>query len=316
MKASSQTNRISLVNKLKFFCLIILLSSTSSLLAKVEKINYRGWKNCYQISNALSKVIIVPESGGRVMAFTYQDKNIIYQDSSQSGKTFDHWKKIYFDPDGGRFDYGPEKVTDPLHALTWMGPWKVKSVGEYSVTIYSEKDSLLGMFSERTFTLDKRSAKLTTLQTATNISNRILTRHFWSRTLVQPGGELVINLNRNSRFKSGWVRFVFDPDSIVEDDRDDRINIKGYRLLFNSKGTTYKFGADLKKGVIDYYYKGLKFQKKYRIGDLDQYVGSDDMNTIFYHSPKFLEIEPTSETINLLPGQKMSFKEVWRLTVE
>ena len=68
--------------------------------------------------------------------------------------------------------------------------------------------------------------------------------------------------------------------------------------------------------MIDYYYKGLKFQKKYRIGDLDQYVGSDDMNTIFYHSPKFLEIEPTSETVNLMPGQKMSFKEVWRLTVE
>lgn len=310
----SQSNCISFRCKLKLFCFILLFGSSNSLLAKVEVISYRGWKNCYQISNAISKVIIVPESGGRVLAFTYKDKNIIYQDSSQNGKSFENWKKNYFDPDGGRLDYGPENITNQLHNLTWMGAWRIKSIGKYSVTIYSENDSLLGLSSERTFFLHKRLAKLRTLQTATNISNQGLTRHFWSRTFVKPGGEVVIRLNPNSRFKQGWARFVFDPDGIKEDDNDPRIYINGSYLLFKSEGTTYKFGADVKRGVINYYYDGLKFQKKYKVGDLDKYVGSENMNTIFYNSPKFLEIEPVSETIHLKPGQKMCFKESWKLS--
>ena len=98
---------LSRLNRICMLWLIILSGSSTTLWAKVEVIAYRGWKNCYQISNALSKVIIVPESGGRVLAFTYGDRNIIYQDSSLNGRTFAHWQKTYFDPDGGRLDYGP-----------------------------------------------------------------------------------------------------------------------------------------------------------------------------------------------------------------
>jgi hypothetical protein len=304
------------MRKISLLCLILLLTASGTLWAKVEIISYRGWKNCYQISNALSNVIIVPESGGRLLAFTYRGKNIIYQDSSQNGMSFANWQKTHFDPDGGRLDYGPIEEVSTIHDHTWMGAWKVRSPGEYSVTIYSENDSLLGLSSERTFTLDKRSAKLTTLQTATNISNRALTRHFWSRTLVLPGGEVIIKLNPKSRFKQGWGRFLFDPPGIREDERDPRVSIKDGNLHFKSQGSTYKFGADVKKGVIDYYYNGLKFQKKYKVGNLDKYDGSEHMNTIFYHSPKFLEIEPTSETVRLQPGEKMSFTEVWILSAD
>lgn len=304
----------STIGKVALLCIVLLLGSSSNSWAKVEVISYRGWKNCYQISNAVSKVIIVPESGGRVLAFTYNDRNIIYQDTTQNGKYFADWKKTHFDPDGGRLDYGPIEEVWTIHDQTWMGPWKVTAIGEYSVTIAFEKDSSLGLSSERTFTLDKRSAKLTTLQTATNISNRVLTRHFWSRTLVPPGGEVIIKLNSKSRFKQGWGRFIFNPASIGQDDRDPRVTIRDNRLHFKSEGATYKFGADLKKGVINYYYNGLKFTKEYKVGNLSQYDGSDDMNTIFYHCPKFLEIEPTSETFRLQPEEKMSFTEIWTLS--
>src|SRR5687768_3068557 len=91
----------------RFFIWILIVFISDTAFAKVEKIEYRGWKNCYQISNGISKVIIVPESGGRVVAFTYKDKNIIYQDKGQDGLLFSDWKKKHFDPDGGRLDYGP-----------------------------------------------------------------------------------------------------------------------------------------------------------------------------------------------------------------
>ena len=300
--------------KLRYFWLILLLTCSSAVWAKVDTITYRGYKNCYQISNRLSKVIIVPESGGRVLAFTYNGKNIIQQDSTLNGKYYADWKKTQIDPDGGRLDYGPIEEVWTIHGQTWMGKWKVTSVGEYSVSIAFEKDSLLGLSSERTFTLDKRSAKLTTLQNATNISNRVLTRHYWSRTLVPQGGEVVIKLNPKSRFKQGWGRFIFEPASISQDDHDPRLTVKDNVLRFKSEGETYKFGADLKKGEINYYYNGLKFQKKYKVGDLDKYYGSEHMNTIFYHCPRFFEIEPTSETFKLEPGQSMSFTEVWKLS--
>jgi hypothetical protein len=300
--------------KLKVIVSLFFLLYSNLLLAKVEIISYRGWKNCYQISNAVSKVIIVPESGGRVLAFTYNNKNIIYQDSTQNGKVYSNWTKNHFDPDGGRLDYGPEPEVSKIHAQTWMGKWEVKSVGEYSLTITFPNDPLLGLSSERVITLDKRSAKLTTLQTATNISNKALRRHFWSRTLVKPGGEIILSLNPKTRFKQGWGTFLFNPDRISQDHQDPRVTIKDNKLYFKSTGTTFKFGADLKTGLIKYYLNDLKFTKEYKIGNLDRYTGSENMNTIFYHSPKFLEIEPTSETLTLQPGEQMSFTEVWKLT--
>jgi hypothetical protein len=298
----------------KYIFLMGLLCYSSLSLAKVEIVSYRGWKNCYQISNSVSKVIILPQSGGRVMEFTLNGKNIIYQNPVQDGKTYVDWQKNFFDPDGGRFDYGPEKVTNKLHNLTWMGFWTVKSISKYSITICSENDSLLGLSSQRTFTLDKHLAKLTTKLTAINISDKVLTRHYWSRTLVNPGGDIFINLNPKSRFKQGWGRFIFDTNTIGQDDHDPRISVKDKLLHFKSGGETFKFGADVKKGEIDYYNNGLKFQKKYKVGNLSNYSGSDNMSSIFYHCNKFLEIEPTSETIELQPGKKMSFKEVWELS--
>ncbi len=300
--------------KFKAIVLISFLLYCNLLSAKVEIISYRSWKNCYQISNAISKVIIVPESGGRVLAFTYKDKNIIYQDSTQNGKIYSNWTKKHFDPDGGRLDYGPEPEVSKIHAQTWMGKWEVKSVGEYSLTITFPNDPLLGLSSERVITLDKRFAKLTTFQTATNISSKALRRHFWSRTLVKPGGEIILKLNSKTRFKQGWGTFLFNPDRISQDHTDSRVTIKDKKLYFKSEGKTFKFGADLKTGLITYNLNDLKFTKKYKIGNPDRYTGSENMNTIFYHSPKFLEIEPTSETLTLQPGEKMFFTEVWKLT--
>ncbi len=291
-----------------------MLFCFSTSWAKVEVISYRGWKKCYQISNGVSTVIINPESGGRVLAFTFKNKNIIYQDSTQNGKVFSNWKETHFDPDGGRLDYGPVPEVFKIHEQTWMGKWEVKFVGEYSVSITFPNDSGLGLSSERTFTLDKHSAKLTTLQTATNISNRNLQRHFWSRTLVKPGGEIVLKLNSKSRFKQGWATFLFDPDRISQEYTDSRISVKDHKLYFKAEGTTLKFGTDLKKGLITYYVEDLKFTKQYKIGNSERYTGSENMNTIFYSSPKFLEIEPTSETYALQPGEQMSFTEVWKLS--
>ncbi len=303
-----------LKNCFRLFCVITLLCFANPLFAKVEKITYRGWKNCYQITNGISKLIIVPESGGRLLAFTYKGKNIIFQDSNQNGKLFKQWQNQHFDPDGGRLDYGPEKETDKLHKITWMGVWKVKLIGKNSLTIYSENDSLLGLYSERKYTLHKSLAQVSILQTATNISNKILTRHFWSRTLVPPGGEVVIKLNSKSGFKQGWAQFLFDPNCIDENKVDSRIKIENNHITFKSEGNTFKFGTDAKKGVIDYYYNGLKFQKKYKVSCLNNYTASDNMSAIFYNCPSFLEIEPTSETKILKPGQKMHFTEVWNLT--
>ncbi len=303
-----------LKNSFKFFCVITLLSFANPLFAKVEKINYRGWKNCYQISNSISKLIIVPESGGRLLAFTHKGKNILFEDSNQNGKSFKQWLDQHFDPDGGRLDYGPEKETDKLHHKTWMGVWKVKFIGQNSIIIYSENDCMLGLYSERQYTLHKSLAQISIFQSATNVSNKILTRHFWSRTLVHPGGEVVIKLNSKSRFKNGWGQFLFDPDRIEENRADSRLTIKNNFINFKSLGNTFKFGTDTDTGLIDYYYNGLKFQKRYLVGSLTNYTASNNMSVIFYHCPSFFEIEPTSETIRLKPGEKMFFTEEWNLT--
>lgn len=300
--------------KIFFTSLILTIFTLPKLSAQVEKTCYRGWTDCYRISNEHCEIVIGMSSGGRVFSFSLDGKDIIYENESQNGKSMLEWQSEPFDPDGGRFDYGPELVTRKIHNLTWMGSWTAQISGEYSVVFTSSIDKLLGLQSTREFIMHPDSAKVTIRQIAKNISNEPLIRHFWGRTLVKPGGTLFMPINPKSRFERGWGRFLWDPNRIESSNEvDDRVKVMPEIFTFHAVGKTLKGGTDATDGWMAYAVDNLVFLKQFKVNNNQDYSGSDHMTGIFYSNGKFCELEPCSPTYTIKPGDSIEFSERWEL---
>jgi hypothetical protein len=300
--------------KALFISLLILANGLSHSFAQVEKISYRNWENCYRLKNEKCEVIINASAGGKVIWFALNGKNVIYENPQQDGKLLADWKTKPFDPDGGRFDFGPEKVTQPLHALTWLGAWKAEVVNKNTIRLTSEPDKILGLQTTREFSLHPDSSKLTIKLSATNISEIKLVRHFWSRTLVKPGGELFLPLTYKTTVDKGWKRFLWNPDRMDSIPQpDERMKIESGKLMFQAVGSTIKAGTYAMDGWMAYKTDGLIFRKTFPTNPSGDYSGSEHLTTIFYSNGKFIELEPCSPTYSINPGQTMWFTEKWEL---
>ncbi|WP_114750215.1 hypothetical protein [Pleomorphovibrio marinus] len=296
---------------------LFLFITQADLYAGVEIVDYRGWRGCYRLFNQNTEVIINPHTGARVMVFAHKGQNIIHENPDQDGTNFEEWKESPFDPDGGRLDYGPEMETRRIHALTWMGPWEVEVTGAFSLRMNSTSDQKLGLVSQRIFSLDPGTGKLTITQIGENISADTLVRHFWGRTLVKPGGIMMLPLaTENSRFEQGVGKFAWNPNRIEENpEEDERLWIKGGILHFHAIGSTYKAGTDAKAGWMSYQLGQLRMVKRFPVFAEASYEGSEHMTGIFYSNGRFAEMEPCGPTRKLAPGESFSFTEEWELEV-
>lgn len=250
------------------------------------------------------------------MIYEYNSINIIYEDRTQDGKLLKDYKKSWFDPDGGRFDYGQEEITSEIHDLSYMGQWDAEIVNQDTLKITSEPDINMGIQSSRIFFLDPESSALKVNQTMWNISDRPVEYFFWGRTLVKPEGKLFMPLNQNSLIKGQWGRYIWgDPEIYETDPGDPGVSIADNIFsLIPAKAGNAKYGTDSKSGWMAYGYKGLLFFKKYNFYENLIYGEKYHQTNIFYtNKTLFAEMEPVSPLAKLNPGEKYSYNENWYL---
>ncbi len=302
--------------KKAFFILLIALFSSQILSAKVEKITYRNWNDCYRISNDSITVIINASAGGRIMVYERNGINVVYENPDQDGLLLKDYLKVGFDPDGGRFDYGQEEITRNIHAGTYMGPWIGTIVNNYCLEINSVEDKDLGILSSRIFSLDPNSSKLRITQTMKNISDKPSEYFFWGRTLVKTGGKLFMPINPESQIPGEWGRYIWGkPEKFENDPNDPGVAITDNIFSLNPEiAGNAKYGNDSRAGWMAYGYKSLLFIKKYGYFPKEVYTEKYGLTNIFYTNKNaFAEMEPISPTAYLKPGEFYSYTEDWFL---
>ena len=293
--------------------MVVILMLQKDTLAKTERIAYRGWENCYRLSNDVAEVIVVPESGGRVLTYSVNGQNILYVNRAHDGKTLADLEEKWFDPDGGRFDVGPEAITSRLHLLTWLGAWEAEIIGDYALRIVSQPDTSLGIQLTREFTLDKESSYLTVRQTMRNISDHDTEWCFWSRTLTKGWGMLLVPLNPESKFPHGWAKYVWRKGIETEAPRDDRVVVSDGLLTVRAVGTSAKYGTDSSAGWMAYAKDGLLFVKRFRYFPEETYNDGAGFSVEIYITDHMCELEPLSPRAILRPNEAYSFTEHWWL---
>jgi len=285
-------------------------------MALIEKISYRGWSECYKISNHDVSLIINASAGGRIMVFERNGVNLIFENPEQDGKLLADYLSKPFDPDGGRFDYGQELLTSKLHAMSYMGPWEGMIMDSFTLKITSQPDTGLGIRSVRIFRLSETGPELSITQSMENISDNETSWFFWGRTLVKTGGKLFMHLKPKSIYPEGWGRYIWgDPVRFENDPSDKGVKVeKGMFSLTPDEADNSKYGNDSQAGWMAYGYKGILFVKQYGYYKDKEYGEHYGQTNIFYTNKKFFaEMEPVSPVFKLKKGESVSYSEKWFL---
>ncbi len=296
---------------------ILMVFFLSGLYSQVEKINYRDYQECYRLFNDSINVIVSPESGGRVLQYSLHGENIIFENSSLNGKLLSDYLSDWFDPDGGRFDLGPEDNTSSIHDTLWLGPYEAKITGNYSLLITSQLDKQMGIKIKREFLLDSASSHLTVHQTMINFNPEKSHWYFWSRTLVPINGKMIVPLKESSSYPLKWGKYYTNPWRFVYDNPQDALVTVNDSLLeykaskINNSG---KYGVDADDGWMAYGYNEMLFVKRFPYSTTGNYLEEAGQTIVFYtNGSRFVEMEPVSPEMVLDPGDSCTFDEDWWL---
>ena len=279
---------------------------------------YGGWSGGLVMRGGDVKAVVVPVVGGRVLNFSLNGENILFDHPDSNGRTL--LNSSNFSVGGYQLDIGPELRGIPDHQWLWQGPWGWRVPRPFTVHTFSQAEAALGVQLEKEFVIDPDSGDLGVTQRMRNIISNDVSFCLWDRTLCKAGGYVLVPLNKRSRFKAGWSlrQGARVPEYRYDGDRpsDPRVRVLDGVLVAQAKALpetpNLKLGADSDAGWIAYARGRVLFVKYFPVFRDANY--SDGGNTVeFYCSDRVAELEPLSPEITMKPGESYTFPEKWVL---
>ena len=293
---------------MKKYSFILFLFITNSVFAGL--IEYHGYKDCVELKNKTTRVIISGTCGGRILEYSLNGKNIIYLDNRHDGWKYDPKQKI-IDPCGGRFDIGPEYAI-PKHPELWLGKWELEQTGRYSAKAVSQKDYKTGVQLVRIFKLAPESSKLMVSQEMINISKETVHWCYWGRTLLPTDGICIIPLSGSSRFPDKYV--AYQRNLIHFRSKDPNIIVYKNFIVVKKLPVYPKLGFDSYDGRLIYLARNnLLFTKKFKVYPDRPYNKVTAMTACVFYGDKFCELEPVGPRETIPPGKSAVFSVIWKL---
>src|SRR5665213_3533627 len=142
-----------LLNWLMFFA-VGAAASAEDFPAGVELRPYTGWDSSIYI-NATEKpiqAVIVPAVGGRVVHYSYNGENILFENISAQGKTLTSTSGELW-MGGYQCDIGPRSRGLPPHLQLVEGKYGWDLKGDFAAHVTSLPDPDLGVTLEKNFLL-------------------------------------------------------------------------------------------------------------------------------------------------------------------
>lgn len=303
------------------FTLSLVVAVTAAdekpLISDVTQEAYGLWKNCLVLRGGDCKAVIVPAVGGRVLSYSINGENIMFDNPAANGRTLLNTASN-FSAGGYQLDIGPELRGVPTHTWLWQGPWSWRVPRPFTVQVASDSELSVGVQLEKEFVIDPDTGELGLTQKMRNIISNSVSFCLWDRTLAKGGGFAMFPLNSSSRFKAGWSirQGKRVPEFRYEGDRpsDPRVRVMDGVLVAQATALAdageLKIGADSDAGWIAYARGKILFVKYFPVFAKANY--SDGGNSVeFYCSERVAELEPLSPEVTLKPGEVYSFPEKW-----
>ena len=305
---------------------------------RVTRINYKGWRNCADVSNGLVEAIVVPEIG-RIMAFQFAghpETSPLFTNSDLLGKTgadvgAGNWANF----GGDKLWPSPQSEWPQYIGHTFPPPPAFDGLPERldvvpgGVRLSTPRSTEFGAESSRVITLCPGDTHLYISQTLrrtleprlmSGVNRRNLAGEagIWSVTQTRGDGAGFLPVNPRSRFPQGFVTFdndsrpVLNPPSLPFGwTRSDAL-LTGRRDPVNSS----KLGSDNSAGWIASLYSGtVLFSEHFPTHFGPLYPDGGCRTEVYANSgaTAYVELELLGPLQKLPNGRQMTYDIAWNL---
>ncbi len=286
----------------------ILWFSISIAYSEVSQNTYHGWDRAYRMGNGDATLVLVPQIGGRIMAYSLTgSETLFYQNPDEFGKLYDITPQPWH-------NYGGYKVWNaPQDRWGWppdpwldYGPYSVQILGPLKVRTRGAPSFETGIVYTREIEMAESGSRVSINQTMTNITDHEVEWSVWDVTQLQRPDWIVFPLNPKSIFPDG-----------VNHHNDKSKESKGWHVVddwmyINYLGDGGKLGADSHAGWIAYVKDNQIYLKIFPIYADEKYPHKGDTVEV-YTAETYIEVEVLSPLVKLGPGKSYTFTEQWYL---
>lgn len=288
----------------------LCITSCAQADVKVEKVEYKGWRNCYRVTNGEVELIVTGDVGPRVIRFAFVGgQNLFKEFSEQLGKSGEQKFQLR---GGDRVWKAPE---DPI--ATW-------APDNVAVEIFINKNGLVASAPVEPLTRLRKEIEIrmatsgtdvTVIHRITNQSLFPLEYSAWALTMMAPGGMAISGFPPRGRHPANLeatnplVMWAYT-------------NLADKRWTFTKKYLTLRQdpnNSDAQKlGMFNlhtwaaYILNGEVFVKQTAA---DPHANYPDFGCSFetFTNNEFLELETLSPLRKVSPGETVELTEHWSL---
>jgi len=296
---------------------LILCASAAWSQATVKKIDYKGWNDCWQISNPLVRLVIVPQIGGRIMEYSIDGEDAFWCNESELGRVSG--------PDIGRTwrNYGGYKA--------WNAPqssWRTTDRDYYYDSIPAQVEPLpdgrgvrvttspiehLGYRFIRDITLSDTTSRVRLTERMRNVSDHDISWSVWDVTQVKVPCWIIFPLNPRSKFADGWNVLYPAGGKLTQIKRVGDLGILQYG------NATENWSTDAMGGWMAYMRGRLAYTKHWAVRLAGVTYPDGGCDAAFYTCRKdsfggYAEMEVMGPITTLKPGEETTLVEDWFLT--
>lgn len=293
------------------------LACSASAKATIKKVDYKGWRDCYELSNPLVRLVVVPQIGGRIMEYSTFGENVIWQNEDELGvvKSSDVGKKWH--------NYGGYKAWNSPQAK-WVfpnldnyydyAPAKVEVIpGENTgIRVTCTPIEHLGFQYVREIYLDDDTSHVRIVETMKNVVDREIEWGAWEVTQVTAPCRLAFPIDEKSRFPQGWQIMHYQGKDMKQVTRVGNIGV------MECTGVIDKVGTDATDGWLVYMNDKLGYVKQWTVAPSDTYPDGGCNVEIFTADKSiggiYVEMEVLGPVLKLKPGEQSQIIEDWYLT--
>jgi len=281
---------------------------------KVRRLSYKGWKNCYQISNRILELLVTADVGPRIISFGFKGgTNVFWVNKKFLGKSR---SKQWTHYGGHRLWHAPESM--PRTYSPDNMPVKVEKSKNLIRFIQSvEKDT--GIQKEIAIKLsnDENPAEVKIIHRLRNTNSWPIELAPWALSVMGPGGKAIIPLPPRGSHSN--------PDNLLPVNlialwpytnmQDPRWSWGKRYIMLQQDGTQsepQKVGVGVKDGWIAYANHGHLFVKKFYYDQEARYPDFGCPVETFTNAD-MLEVETLGPLAYLKPGSCAEHQERWFL---
>jgi len=273
----------------------------------IKKVEYKGWKNCLEVSNGMIDLIATTDIGPRIIKFGFTGReNEFYEFPEHSGKTGGDEYRLY---GGHRLWLAPEHPVRSYSPDNSKVSFRKK---KYGVVLTQDAEPSTQIRKEMEISMTPDLAKVSILHRLTNEGLWDVELSAWCLSMMAAGGTEIIPLNtRETKLLPNGAISLWPYTKL----NDKRVNWgERYITLAQDKksAAAFKIGLYNEAGWAAYANNGHLFVKEYEHEEDMEYP---DFNSSYetYTCSTFLEMESLSPFVLLSPGETVEHIETWSL---